>query len=274
MSKIQTGRNLPVATLVGLLLISLVIASLYINKYAFIAVALSALLLAAWEISAQWAKLRNIKVSFFLIALSITLMAFAAVIYGIQGLIIAYILSILLNVIFAFVTRNKSSFKKIILISIFIVSYLGLFGSLSMLMLKTETGASRVFLFIAITALSDTGGYFTGILFGKHKIASSISPNKSYEGLIGSIVFAGIFSALVAPALLNLSITQSIVLGITLAVSGTIGDLFESRVKRKIGIKDFSTIIPGHGGMVDRLDSLAPNAFMSSILFGLFLGFH
>ena len=272
MDRIQTGRNLPAATVIGLLLLSSVIASLFVYKYVFILLALVALLLAAHELTTQWSRSRDVKTSFFLIATSISLMVFSSVYFGILGLIGAYLVAGILNALYGL--TNRFSFRKIFKISIFTYSYLGLFGSLSMLMLKTEDGAGRVFLFIAITAFSDTGGYLTGILIGKHKIAPSISPQKSYEGLIGSIIFAVLFAGFAGPKFLEIEIWQAVVIGITLAIAGTAGDLFESGIKRQLGIKDFSTLIPGHGGMLDRLDSLAPNALMSFLSFGLFLGFN
>jgi len=273
MSKIQTGRNLPLATAIGLVLISLVIASLSINKYAFVVLALTALLLAAREIVTQWSKTKNVSASFPLVSLSILAMTVLTVIYGITGLIFSFIGSILVNLIYSFISRKKSSFRSIFGISLFIFSYLGIFGSLAMLMLRPDDGAGRVFLFIAITALSDTGGYLTGILIGKHRIAPNISPKKSYEGLAGSIVFASLFASLIGPKFVEIQFSEGLIIGGVLAISGTIGDLFESSIKRKLGIKDFSALIPGHGGMFDRLDSLAPNALVSFLLFGLFLGF-
>jgi len=273
MSKIQTGRNLPLATAIGLVLISLVIASLFINKYAFVVLALTALLLAAREIVTQWSKTKNVSASFPLVSLSILAMTVLTVIYGITGLIFSFIGSILVNLIYSFISRKKSSFRSIFAISLFIFSYLGIFGSLAMLMLRPDDGAGRVFLFIAITALSDTGGYLTGILIGKHRIAPNISPKKSYEGLAGSIVFASLFASLIGPKFVEIQFSEGLIIGGVLAISGTIGDLFESSIKRKLGIKDFSALIPGHGGMFDRLDSLAPNALVSFLLFGLFLGF-
>lgn len=274
MSKIQTGRNLPLATAIGLVLISLVMASLFINKYAFVILALTALLLAAREIVTQWSKTKNVSASFPLVSLSILAMTVLTVIYGTTGLIFSFIGSILVNLIYSFISRNKSSFRSIFGISLFIFSYLGIFGSLAMLMLRPDDGAGRVFLYIAITALSDTGGYLTGILIGKHRIAPNISPKKSYEGLAGSIVFASLFASLIGPKFVEIQFSEGLIIGGVLAISGTVGDLFESSIKRKLGIKDFSTLIPGHGGMFDRLDSLAPNALVSFLLFGLFLGFN
>lgn len=274
MNKIQTGRNLPVATAIGLMLISLVIASLFIYKYVFVALALTALLLAAHEITTQWSKVKNVSASYLLLAISISAMTLMSVIYGINGLLISFVSAVFVNGLFSIVTRNKSSFGKIFGISVFIFSYLGIFGSLAMLMLRANDGASRVFLFIAITALSDTGGYLTGIFIGKHRIAPNLSPKKSYEGLAGSIIFASLFAGFVGPLFVDISLIQGLIIGTVLALSGTAGDLFESGMKRRLGIKDFSSLIPGHGGMFDRLDSLAPNALMSFLLFGYFLGFN
>ena len=274
MSKIKTGRNLPLATLIGLILITLVIASLFIYKYVFIILALTALLLGAREFTNQWSKTKNVPISFLLVSLSIIAMTISAAIYGINGLLISYLLAILLNAFYSIFKSKKVDFSKIFWVTTFVISYLGIFGSLAMLMLRVEDGASRVFLFIAITALSDTGGYLTGIVLGKHRLAPNISPNKSYEGLIGSIIFASLFAGIIGPEFLDITSVQGVIIGIVLAFSGTLGDLFESGIKRKLGIKDFSTLIPGHGGMFDRLDSLAPNALMSFLLFGYFLGFN
>ena len=274
MSKIKTGRNLPLATLIGLILITLVIASLFIYKYVFIILALIALLLGAREFTNQWSKTKNVPISFLLVSLSIIAMTISAALSGINGLLTSYLIAILLNLFYSIFKNKKVDFSNIFWVTTFVISYLGIFGSLAMLMLRVEDGASRVFLFIVITALSDTGGYLTGIVLGKHRLAPNISPNKSYEGLIGSIIFASLFAGIIGPRFLDITSVQGVIIGIVLAFSGTLGDLFESGIKRKLGIKDFSTLIPGHGGMFDRLDSLAPNALMSFLLFGYFLGFN
>ena len=122
MSKIQTGRNLPLATAIGLFLILLVIASLFINKYAFVFLALTALLLAAREIVMQWSKTKNVSASFSLVALSIIAMTVSSVIYGSTGLIISFIGSILINFLYSFIARKHSSFRSIFGISSFAFS--------------------------------------------------------------------------------------------------------------------------------------------------------
>ncbi len=273
MKKIQTGRNLPVAILLTIFLISLVIFCLYVAEFLFPYLVITALLMAAYELNSQWRKAGLDIVPFSLTAISLITLLFTSVYFGLNGLLLSYLVIFIITTIFSLKYLQTNKFKPVFLISIFVVSYLGILGSSAMLMLESTDGASRVFVFIAATALSDTGGYLTGILFGKHFIAPNISPKKSYEGLVGSIVFAGIFGYFAMPLFLDLGPIQGVIIAILLAIVGTMGDLFESGLKRKIGIKDFSSLIPGHGGMFDRLDSLAPNALISYIAFGITLGF-
>ena len=272
MAKINTGRNLPLAILVGVSLISLVILTLFINKFAFTFLAWAAVVIAGYEITNQLNIKLNLTISKSIVMFLISLFIFLPILFGQIAIIYAIISTIILLTIFISLSSPQNKIKDL-KYSFFTVLYLGLFGSLAILMLLTKDGAQRVFMFIAITAISDTGGYFAGIIFGKTKLAPKISPNKSYEGLIGSIFFAIIFSIFVVPYFLDLSLIENIILGLVLAITGTIGDLFESYIKRKLSIKDFSTFLPGHGGMADRIDSLAFNSLFSFLLFGLFLGF-
>ena len=104
-------------------------------------------------------------------------------------------------------------------------------------------------------------------------MAPKISPKKSYEGLIGSVLVSVVASIFITPLFLDLDLTKAVILGLVLPITGTFGDLFESYVKRNLKIKDFSSLLPGHGGMADRIDSLAFNSLVSYLLFGIFLGF-
>lgn len=123
-----------------------------------------------------------------------------------------------------------------------------------------------------MTICSDIGGYIAGVLFGKHPIAPSISPKKSWEGLIGSIVLQCIAGAAIFTWMFHAPAWQGVVTGLVMTAVATLGDFTESAIKRDLGVKDMGTIVPGHGGMMDRLDSLIPNAFTSWALFTLFLG--
>jgi phosphatidate cytidylyltransferase len=104
--------------------------------------------------------------------------------------------------------------------------------------------------------LSDVGGYAFGVVFGKHPMAPSVSPKKSWEGFAGSVLTCVVGGAIAVPLLVHGPWWGGAVLGACAAVAATVGDLTESTIKRDLGIKDMSTILPGHGGAMDRLDSL------------------
>ncbi|MCG3778081.1 MAG: Phosphatidate cytidylyltransferase [Nitrospira sp.] len=142
-------------------------------------------------------------------------------------------------------------------LTLFGVLYLGLtLGSLSMARLLPQ-GEWLIFFLLLVTWASDTGAYYVGTLYGRHRLAPTISPKKSYEGLAG-----GVISAIIAAYIIRwwflpaLSVLDCLALGILLTITGLWGDLSESAMKRSAGIKDSGGILPGHGGMLDRLDSL------------------
>ena len=139
--------------------------------------------------------------------------------------------------------------------SLFLFCYPGLLASGVVLMLAEDRGTAFVATFILIIAASDTGGYFLGIAIGKHPVAPRISPKKSWEGLLGSLLLASAAGVIMTVFLVHDDWWKGIVLAIVLVISGFLGDLVESVIKRDLGIKDMSTLIPGHGGIMDRVDS-------------------
>jgi phosphatidate cytidylyltransferase len=149
--------------------------------------------------------------------------------------------------------------------SLLIIAYVPLLASFSLLMLVGAHGSARIVAYILVVTMSDTGGLIAGRMFGRHPMAPTISPKKSWEGLVGSLVFG--IAAGVGTAVFGLKVPFwiGIVLGVALVAVGTCGDLVESMIKRDIGIKDMSSFLPGHGGVMDRLDSLlfaAPVAWL------------
>ncbi len=124
------------------------------------------------------------------------------------------------------------------------------------LLLGEDDGAKGVITFIVVTTASDIGGYAAGVLFGKHPMAPVISPKKSWEGFAGSAVSCVVAGYLLVVYLLDGDWWVGVVLGLIAVVMATLGDLCESVMKRDLGIKDMSQVIPGHGGLMDRLDSL------------------
>lgn len=119
-----------------------------------------------------------------------------------------------------------------------------------------EKGALVVSTYILMVAGSDTGGYLAGVLFGKHPMAPSISPKKSWEGFAGSLVLAGLLAYLMGALVLGVQWWAAILMGAVTVVVATLGDLAESLLKRDLGVKDLGNLLPGHGGMMDRIDGM------------------
>ena len=156
--------------------------------------------------------------------------------------------------------------------SLMVVSYLGLMAGFVGLMLASSEGGARVAVFVVLTICSDIGGYIAGVLFGRHPIAPTLSPKKSWEGFAGSLLLQGVAGVLLFVLLLDAPWWQGLVTGLVLTVTATAGDFVESAIKRDLGVKDMSNLIPGHGGLMDRLDSLLPNIFVGWLLLLIFLG--
>jgi phosphatidate cytidylyltransferase len=149
--------------------------------------------------------------------------------------------------------------------SLFIISYIGLLGSFAALILAGDHGAARMVTFLMCVVGNDTGGYAVGVLFGRHPMAPTISPKKTWEGFAGSVFFSIVVGSIVGMIALRAPWWVGAVLGLVLAFFATAGDLIESLIKRDVGIKDMSSFLPGHGGMMDRLDSMlvaAPAAWL------------
>jgi len=155
--------------------------------------------------------------------------------------------------------------------SVFTLAYVPLLGVFVPLMLSAPDGGRRVLLFIIITVSSDIGGYFAGILVGRHPMAPAISPKKTWEGFAGSVVACLAAGAIALPLLLHGHVWQGLILGAAAVVAATLGDLIESMIKRDLEIKDMGTVFPGHGGAMDRLDSLLVVAPVAWLLLRVFL---
>jgi phosphatidate cytidylyltransferase len=138
-------------------------------------------------------------------------------------------------------------------------------------MLREPDGARRALIFVVLTVCSDTGGYLFGSVFGKHPFAPRISPKKSWEGLGGSLVLCLAAGAIMVPDLLDGRLWQGLLLGLAAVGAATLGDLVESMIKRDLAIKDMGHLLPGHGGIMERLDSLLVMAPVIWLLLALFV---
>ena len=138
-------------------------------------------------------------------------------------------------------------------------------------MMGDDGGSRCIATWILSVVASDTGGYAIGVLFGKHKMAPMISPKKSWEGFAGSVITAALVGWACLGGLLSAPAWAGLLLGVVLAFTGTAGDLVESMIKRDAGIKDMSNFLPGHGGVMDRLDSVLFSAPFAWLVMSLVL---
>lgn len=144
--------------------------------------------------------------------------------------------------------------------TVFLAAWVPLFASFAALLVYPADGAGRVFCLMITVVASDVGGYTVGVLIGRHPMVPAISPKKSWEGLAGSLVFGITAATLTATFLAGKPPWLGALLGLVLVLSCTLGDLVESQVKRDLGIKDMGRLLPGHGGLMDRLDGILPSA--------------
>ncbi|OBI85952.1 phosphatidate cytidylyltransferase [Mycobacterium sp. 1245805.9] len=153
--------------------------------------------------------------------------------------------------------------------TVFLAAWVPLFASFAALLVYPKDGAGRVFCLMITVVASDVGGYAVGVLLGKHPMVPAISPKKSWEGLVGSLVFGITAAILTATFLAEKPLWIGALLGVVLVMTCTLGDLVESQVKRDLGIKDMGRLLPGHGGLMDRLDGVLPSAVAAWIVLTL-----
>lgn len=266
----RAGRNLPAAVASGVVLAVIVVLSLFTYKVLFGVVVIIALAVAMREMVQAFGS-RDIKIARVPAYGSVVLLPTVAYFAGPIWQLFATGALLLLVMLWR-IRRGVDGYVRDITASIFVIVYLPFMAGFLMLTLATDDGPWRVIVFILLTISNDIGGYFAGIFYGKHPIAASISPKKSWEGFAGSVLMQGIVGGLAFVFLLNAPWWQGVIAGLVLTITATGGDFAESAMKRDLGVKDMGTFLPGHGGMMDRLDSLIPNAFTSWALFTVFLG--
>jgi phosphatidate cytidylyltransferase len=259
----RAGRNLPAAIGIGVVLGAYVVLSLIYFKPAFVALVAVALVLAAVELH-EALKKQGMTSAIIPITIGSVAIAFGSYFAGTEVPVIfstpsVLLASLALTVLASLIWRmpkGAAGYVRDVAASLLIIAYVPLLGSFAALMLAEVHGAARIVTFLLVVVMSDTGGYVAGVLFGKHPMAPKISPKKSWEGLAGSVVFATTAGVCMAIFVLHVPFWVGIILAVSLVAVGTCGDLIESMIKRDLGIKDMSSFLPGHGGVMDRLDSL------------------
>lgn len=250
----RAGRDLPAAIAVAVALVGLIVASLAFYKDLFLFVVAAAILIALWELRRALTINGTSMPPAPLVAGALG-MIFGSYYGGPDVLIVVLAAAVLAAVLWR-MPRGQQGFVRDITASIFCLVYVPFLASFVGLLLAADDGVDRVLTFIAVTIASDTGGYAVGVLVGRHPMVPAISPKKSWEGFAGSALASMGVGVACIVYLFGGDWWVGLVLGAITAVAATLGDLTESLIKRDIGIKDMSNLLPGHGGMMDRLDSL------------------
>ena len=251
----RAGRDLPSAIGVGVGLGGLVLATLYSPwRWGFVVVVAAAVALGVHEVVQALRRLGARPPKAPLVVGGVVMVA-VAYSDGADALVLALALTVLACLAWRLVDPAEG-FLRDVAASAFTATYVPFLAGFAALMAVPDDGPWRVTAFIALVVCSDTGGYVAGVLFGRHPMAPVISPKKSWEGFAGSLVCCVAAGLALVVYLLDGDWWIGVALGLIGAVMATLGDLCESVIKRDLGIKDMSQIIPGHGGLMDRLDSL------------------
>jgi len=263
----RAGRNLPLATAVGLLLFAVFALSLIYRPFIFAVLAAAVMLLAVAELSRALVSELPVAVRKVLLVSAPT-MVLSAYFGGPQWRLVSFVVAVV-AVLVSRLFHEQEKYVSNVSRAIFILTYAPLLTSFAVLLAAQKDGDLKVLALVLLTIGADIGGYFAGVLFGKHPMAPRISPKKSWEGLVGAVILEiGIGIALWI-FLFDGSWWKGAVAGAIMAITATFGDLVESMIKRDLGIKDMSRLVPGHGGIMDRLDSLVINAAVAWALFAL-----
>lgn len=251
----RAGRNLPAAVGSAVVLLGAVFACLATcDGFPFVFLAAAAICVGVWELGRGLAQV-EVRLPAEPVYAGVVAMLFGAWFGGAPPLATALAVTALAVMLWR-LRLGVSGFVRDATAGVFTAVYLPFLAGFVVLLLRPDDGVWRVLTFILVTIASDIGGYAVGVLFGKHPMAPVISPKKSWEGFAGSAASCMVVGWLAVTVLLDGDWWVGVLLGATAVVTATLGDLCESVIKRDLGIKDMSQVIPGHGGIMDRLDSL------------------
>ncbi|MFW0112296.1 phosphatidate cytidylyltransferase [Rothia sp. CCM 9417] len=263
----KAGRNLPAAITVGLVMGALIAVGLFISPLVLVVSSACAGAVGTWEVSNGLNQKRGMGVPIIPAVGTAFFMPFAAYYGGGQWLIFTVVASILILIAWRLVGERDGMIMSI-MGSIFVMSWVPFMISLALLLYREDSGPAKVFMILLMAIGNDTWGYIAGVKWGKTPMAPKISPKKTWEGFAGSMIGSMVVGVL-CTFLIDEPWWYGLIVAFFLVIASTAGDLGESMVKREIGIKDMSNILPGHGGVMDRLDSIVFAIAIGYVIFSV-----
>jgi phosphatidate cytidylyltransferase len=260
----KAGRNLPAAIGVGLALGALILVSLFVYRPSFAVIVGLASAYGSYEL-AKAIGTTGVRVALLPVLIGGTATLAAAWIRGPEGLAAGIMLSAVAVLVWR-LGDGAHGFLTDVGASVFVLLYVPALAGFAVLSVHAGDGAARILAFAATVVCSDTGGYATGVLFGRHPLAPIVSKAKTWEGFAGSVLFCSLAGVLFLTLTFHQSWWKGLLFGFGIVITATLGDLGESVIKRDLGVKDMSNLLPGHGGLMDRLDSMLPCAAVGYLL--------
>ncbi len=250
----RAGRKLLPSIAVGLLLLAIIFSTIAFIPELFALFVGIAVLIALREMTSAL-RSRDIDINFLHLSVTTALVLLSAWVGGLPGLSVSIVIG-LISILFLVLLKGTEGFIKNATASAFALMYPGFVAGFIFLLARSGEGFSYIATLVILVGCNDTFAYVFGVLFGKHPLAAKISPKKTWEGFLGGMIFAAIGSALAFYYLLDYHPVMGALAGFAGALAATVGDLVESAIKRDLSIKDMGTLLPGHGGMLDRIDSV------------------
>ncbi len=274
----RAGRNLPKAIFFGLVLGFALLFSLIVVKEVFMLFAAALVAFTVYELASalRFAGRDIPRIPLVVAAVALVPAAFYG---GAGGLWWAFVVGVLVVSLWRIVELARPSMRAEgitlstdLAAGIFVLAYVPLLAGFAVVMSAQPGGEWWVLAYLIIVIAIDTGAYAAGVLFGRHPMAPKISPKKTWEGFAGSVVAATVAGVLLAIFMIGTAWWIGLILALALVGAATLGDLTESLIKRDLGIKDISTWLPGHGGFLDRLDSMLPSTVVAYLIFSIVAG--
>lgn len=254
----RAGRNMPAAVTTAVVLIGSVALSLAFRQEVFVGLVAVLCVVAIWELGGAFARV-GVRIALPPLYVGAIGMVVCVWMLGAEALVAALLLTAFATFLWTLLDGRSPGTMQDFSTSVFTAAYVPFLGSFLVLLLREQGTPWIVAFHVGLSAMSDTGGWLAGILFGKHPMAPRLSPKKSWEGFAGSVL-ACTAAAAAGFHLLGYHWAWALLAGPAVAFVATLGDLTESLIKREVGLKDMSNLLPGHGGVLDRVDSILMTA--------------